>query len=163
MGDIMKKLFLPLALLLLPLATLADDYTGISVIKPLFGKHFKERNFTRSYNENYLDSIGVGYRHESGLGAYAIYVNENSVNNSGWYIHGEYMAEVYSNDNINLSVGGALGVRNGYGKKAINRKDSDFIESGALQFEGCYSSHCALLMVAPITNGVAILNYKYRF
>ena len=149
-----NKLTLLALALLLPTTSLADEY---SIIKPLWGKHYTERNFRgQDWNENYLDSIGAGYRHSSGFGGYAIYANENSVNNPAWYIHGEYMHQL----NDYLAVGGALGIRNGYPKKVYNRSKNDFIPSGAGQVEGCYNDYCTLLMIAP---NVSVINLKYKF
>lgn len=154
----MSKLFTTYSLLLGITFTSYNVYANeYSIIKPIWGKHYTERNFNgKDWNENYLDSIGVGYRHDSGLGAHIIYANENSVNNQSLYIHGEYMYEV----NDWFSVGSALGIRNGYPKKALGRTENDFIASGAGQLEACYDSYCSLLMVAP---NVSIINLKYRF
>jgi hypothetical protein len=129
----------------------------ISLIKPIYGYHYQDRNFNgKDWNENYMDSLGLGYRHESGLGAYAIYVNENSVNQKAWYIHSEYMPKVTEW----LSVGFAGGVRNGYPKKSEGRSSSDFIPSGAFQIEPCFNGHCLLMQV---THEVSVINYKYGF
>ena len=148
----MNKLILPLALASLTISTqvLADE---ISIIKPLWGYHYSERNFNgKDWNDNYLDSLGLGYRLDSGFGVSATYVHENSVNNPAWYLHAEYMHPI----NDWLDVGFAGGLRNGYGKKSANRSDSDFIPSGAFQIE-------AYSMLLQVTDRVSVINYKYDF
>jgi predicted aminopeptidase len=133
---------------------MAGEY---SIIKPITGYHYQDRNYQgKDWNENYWDSLGFGYRHESGYGLQAIYVNENSVNNESIFLHAEYMYNV----NDWLSVGLAGGVRNGYGKKSENRSDSDFIPSGALQIETMYNNYGFLFQ---ITDRVSVINYKYEF
>lgn len=140
--------------LLLPVITSAQEF---SVIKPITGYHYQERNHRgKDWNENYWDSLGLGYRHQSGFGAYAIYVNENSVNNEALFLHAEYMHNV----NNWLSLGIAGGLRNGYPKKAENRSKKDFIPSAALQTELCHGKYCTLFQ---ITDRVSVINLKYKF
>lgn len=149
------------------LATLSTPvYAGeFSIIKPIAGYHFSDRNHPKGYewNENYLASLGVAYRRDSGLGASVTYVDENSVGESSFYIHGEFVPLVWSKDSYSLALGGALGVRNGYAHKASNRTKSDFIVSGALQGEICKDSICSMLQVVPYTSGVAVWSLKYKF
>lgn len=145
--------YIPILLLAINFQASANPY----IIKPIAGKHYQDRNFRgKDWNENYLHSIGLGYRHESGIGAHAIYVNENSVNNPAWFIHAEYMYSVTDD----FAIGAISGVRNGYPKKAENRTESDFIYSGALQGEYCFSQYCGVLQVS---DRVAVINLKYNF
>ena len=148
----MIKYIIPL--LLIPSFANANE---ISLIKPIYGYHYQDRDFNgKDWNENYLDSIGLGYRHDNGLGASVTYVNENSVNQKAWYIHAEYMHKATDW----LSLGFAGGIRNGYPKKAENRSSSDFIPSGAFQIEPCFDSNCLLIQ---LTDSVSVISYKYGF
>ena len=140
-------IFLALLIALFGYSAFANEF---SIIKPITGKHYNDRNFKgREWNENYWDSLGLGYRHKTGLGASITYVHENSINKPSWYIHTEYMYDV----NKWLSIGGASGVRTGYNKPIKY--------SGALQLETNLNENHGLLW--QITDRVSVINYKYRF
>ena len=159
----MNKIATLCAIIALTTPTQASEHE-FSVIKPLFGGHFKERDNGNDWNNNYLDSIGFGYKYKpTALGVSATYVGNNSVGNNAIYIHGEYMPKVYEKEGLELFTGFGLGIRNGYPKKALKRDESDFILSGSLNIEPCYENHCLMLQVVPAANGVAILNYKFKF
>jgi hypothetical protein len=137
--------------------------SGLSIYKPITGKHFSPRSNGKDWNEDYTKSIGFGYRHKSGLGASYVYADENSIGNNSNYFHAEYIPQVWSKNDYTLSLGGALGKRSGYQKKALGRTNDDYILSGNLQGELCRGNYCSVLQLVPYTNGVAILGIKYKF
>ena len=155
------KIIISLMVLLMAQPAVAEDIDNFnfSIVKPLVGKHYKERNHSRGleYNENYLASGGIEILHDTGFGVNAVYVDDNSLGHQSWYLHAGYMYEI----NEQWSVGGWLGVRNGYPKKAEGRDKSDFIPSGMAQVDYCFHKHvCSLNWIAP---NVAVTGIKIRF
>lgn len=149
------------------LASLSSPvYAGeVSLIKPIAGYHFSDRNHPQGYewNEDFTESLGVSFRSNVGLGASITYVASNSVNENALFIHGEYIPTVWEQGNHSVNFGLGVGVRSGYPHKASNRTKSDFIPSGAFQAEYCYKDFCPMVQVVPYTKGVAVFGLRYKF
>jgi hypothetical protein len=158
----MKYISTLLILSLFTFPTFASDHQ-FSLIKPIAGKHFTERNHPQGlkWNDNFLNSLGVGYRYavteNHNFDSNIVYVEENSVGNNAWYLHVGYVYDI----NEQWSVGAVSGIRNGYPKKAENRSKEDFIISGYAHIEYCpVEKWCGFGMIAP---NVAVANLKYKF
>lgn len=143
----MTKTLTALTILLVSTSSFAKEF---SIIKPITAYHYYDRSHPtgKDWNENYWDSIGVGYRDSSGIGGQVIYANENSINKESWYLHGEYMYKLH--DNINIGI--ALGGRTGYTEPVKL--------SGGVQVENCIEKYCTLII---ISDRVSVLNLKYKF
>jgi len=142
---------------------LLTSCSGMHITKPLVGHHFGERGNGKPWNEDYSQSIGVGYRFKKGVGFNYTYAAKNSIGNRSNYIHAEMMPTVWNSGKYSLALGGAFGVRQGYPKKIKNRTKDSWIPSGALQGEFCRLQHCGLLQLAPTDTGLMLLSYKFKF